>query len=124
MTSDGLGACSIKQEVDEKENRHVEQSQAKVNEQSCPVPQQGSQSQCREFLRREVGPAGYGAELPGFHVSTLFSVILHNLELPFCLRSSPLPPPQHLGNFFEDRFLWLTLYPVSPGFNALSLAGT
>ncbi|OWK03861.1 hypothetical protein Celaphus_00013867 [Cervus elaphus hippelaphus] len=29
MTSDGLGACSIKQEVDEKENRHVEQSQAK-----------------------------------------------------------------------------------------------
>ncbi|KAF4022905.1 hypothetical protein G4228_014400 [Cervus hanglu yarkandensis] len=30
MTSDGLGACSIKQEVDEKENRHVEQSQAKV----------------------------------------------------------------------------------------------
>ena len=42
MTSDGL-ACSIKQEVEEKENRHVEQSQTKVNEQSCPVPQQGSQ---------------------------------------------------------------------------------
>ncbi|KAB0348626.1 hypothetical protein FD754_013483 [Muntiacus muntjak] len=30
MTSDGLGACSIKQEVEEKENRHVEQSKAKV----------------------------------------------------------------------------------------------
>lgn len=31
MTSDGLGSCSIKQEVEEKENRHLEQSQAKVN---------------------------------------------------------------------------------------------
>uniref|UniRef100_A0A8C0I7Q8 Forkhead box protein M1 n=1 Tax=Balaenoptera musculus TaxID=9771 RepID=A0A8C0I7Q8_BALMU len=30
MTSDGLGSCSIKQEVEEKENRHLEQSQAKV----------------------------------------------------------------------------------------------
>ncbi|MBV99581.1 Forkhead box protein M1, partial [Eschrichtius robustus] len=29
MTSDGLGSCSIKQEVEEKENRHLEQSQAK-----------------------------------------------------------------------------------------------
>ncbi|XP_065798895.1 forkhead box protein M1 isoform X1 [Muntiacus reevesi] len=29
MTSDGLGACSIKQEVEEKENRHMEQSKAK-----------------------------------------------------------------------------------------------
>ncbi|XP_007469520.1 PREDICTED: forkhead box protein M1 isoform X3 [Lipotes vexillifer] len=30
MTSDGLGSCSIKQEAEEKENRHLEQSQAKV----------------------------------------------------------------------------------------------
>ncbi|XP_061274208.1 forkhead box protein M1 isoform X4 [Bos javanicus] len=30
MTSDGLGSCSIKQEVEEKENRHLEQSQAKI----------------------------------------------------------------------------------------------
>ncbi|XP_068826276.1 forkhead box protein M1 isoform X8 [Capricornis sumatraensis] len=30
MTSDGLGSCSIKQEVEEKENRHLDQSQAKV----------------------------------------------------------------------------------------------
>ncbi|XP_066866686.1 forkhead box protein M1 isoform X6 [Kogia breviceps] len=30
MTSDGLGSCSIKQEVEEKENRHLEQSQAKA----------------------------------------------------------------------------------------------
>ncbi|XP_072810307.1 forkhead box protein M1 isoform X1 [Vicugna pacos] len=29
MTSDGLGSCSIKQEMEEKENRHLEQSQAK-----------------------------------------------------------------------------------------------
>nr|XP_020750520.1 forkhead box protein M1 isoform X2 [Odocoileus virginianus texanus] len=29
MTSDGLASCSIKQEVEEKENRHLEQSQAK-----------------------------------------------------------------------------------------------
>ncbi|XP_057558871.1 forkhead box protein M1 isoform X2 [Hippopotamus amphibius kiboko] len=29
MTSDGLGSCSIKQEVEEKENRHLEQSLAK-----------------------------------------------------------------------------------------------
>lgn len=40
MTSDGLGSCSIKQEVEEKENRHLEQSQAKVNERSCPPPGQ------------------------------------------------------------------------------------
>ena len=57
-----------------------------------PVPHQGSQSQDREFLRREVDQVGCGEELPSFHVSTLFSVILHNLELPFCLGSSPLPP--------------------------------
>ncbi|XP_065742670.1 forkhead box protein M1 isoform X6 [Phocoena phocoena] len=30
MTSDGLGSCNIKQEAEEKENRHLEQSQAKV----------------------------------------------------------------------------------------------
>uniref|UniRef100_A0A8C6DYI7 Forkhead box protein M1 n=1 Tax=Moschus moschiferus TaxID=68415 RepID=A0A8C6DYI7_MOSMO len=30
MTSDGLGSCSIKQEVEEKENRQLEQSQSKV----------------------------------------------------------------------------------------------
>ncbi|XP_060161960.1 forkhead box protein M1 isoform X6 [Globicephala melas] len=30
MTSDGLGSCSIKQEAEEKENRHLERSQAKV----------------------------------------------------------------------------------------------
>ncbi|XP_065742666.1 forkhead box protein M1 isoform X3 [Phocoena phocoena] len=29
MTSDGLGSCNIKQEAEEKENRHLEQSQAK-----------------------------------------------------------------------------------------------
>nr|XP_030690565.1 forkhead box protein M1 isoform X1 [Globicephala melas]XP_030690566.1 forkhead box protein M1 isoform X1 [Globicephala melas] len=29
MTSDGLGSCSIKQEAEEKENRHLERSQAK-----------------------------------------------------------------------------------------------
>uniref|UniRef100_A0A8C9BZJ2 Forkhead box M1 n=1 Tax=Phocoena sinus TaxID=42100 RepID=A0A8C9BZJ2_PHOSS len=31
MTSDGLGSCNIKQEAEEKENRHLERSQAKVN---------------------------------------------------------------------------------------------
>ncbi|XP_010609852.1 forkhead box protein M1 isoform X1 [Fukomys damarensis] len=32
MSSDGLGSCSIKQEVEEKENCHLEQSQVKVEE--------------------------------------------------------------------------------------------
>ena len=35
MSSDGLGPCSIKQEMEEKENCHLEQNQAKVN---CFVP--------------------------------------------------------------------------------------
>ncbi|XP_008576088.1 PREDICTED: forkhead box protein M1 isoform X1 [Galeopterus variegatus] len=34
MSSDGLGSCSIKQEKEEKENRHLEQSQVKVEEPS------------------------------------------------------------------------------------------
>ncbi|XP_007935251.1 forkhead box protein M1 [Orycteropus afer afer] len=32
MTSDGLGSCDIKQEIEEKENRHLQQSQVKVEE--------------------------------------------------------------------------------------------
>ncbi|XP_037370438.1 forkhead box protein M1 isoform X2 [Talpa occidentalis] len=32
MSSDGLGSCSIKQEMEEKENQHLEQSQVKVEE--------------------------------------------------------------------------------------------
>ncbi|KAG8509127.1 Forkhead box protein M1 [Galemys pyrenaicus] len=32
MSSDGLGSCSIKQEVEEKENQHLEQNQVKVEE--------------------------------------------------------------------------------------------
>ncbi|XP_007117111.2 forkhead box protein M1 isoform X1 [Physeter macrocephalus] len=37
MTSDGLGSCSIKQEVEEKENRHLEQSQAKDAQAEGPL---------------------------------------------------------------------------------------
>nr|XP_058937313.1 forkhead box protein M1 isoform X2 [Kogia breviceps] len=37
MTSDGLGSCSIKQEVEEKENRHLEQSQAKNAQAEGPL---------------------------------------------------------------------------------------
>ena len=36
MTSDGLGSCSIKQEVEEKENLHLEQSQAKSPQVESP----------------------------------------------------------------------------------------
>ncbi|XP_004692903.1 PREDICTED: forkhead box protein M1 isoform X3 [Condylura cristata] len=32
MSSDGLGSCGVKQEVEEKENQHLEQSQVKVEE--------------------------------------------------------------------------------------------
>ncbi|XP_062050795.1 forkhead box protein M1 isoform X2 [Lepus europaeus] len=39
MTSDGLGSCSIKQEVEEKENCHLERSQVKAEE-----PSRGSTS--------------------------------------------------------------------------------
>lgn len=31
MSSDGLGRCSIKQELEEKENCHLEQNRVKVN---------------------------------------------------------------------------------------------
>jgi forkhead box protein M len=51
MSSDGLGSCSIKQEVEEKENCHLEQTKVKV---SCSSTCSGSQRQCREFLRREM----------------------------------------------------------------------
>ncbi|XP_054299591.1 forkhead box protein M1 isoform X6 [Pongo pygmaeus] len=36
MSSDGLGSCSIKQEMEEKENCHLEQRQVKVEEPSRP----------------------------------------------------------------------------------------
>ncbi|XP_022433012.1 forkhead box protein M1 isoform X2 [Delphinapterus leucas] len=37
MTSDGLGSCSIKQEAEEKENRHLERSQAKSAQVEGPL---------------------------------------------------------------------------------------
>lgn len=52
MSSDGLGSCSVKQEVEEKENCHLEQNQVKV---SLAATHQGSQRQDREFLGKMDG---------------------------------------------------------------------
>ncbi|XP_006891370.1 PREDICTED: forkhead box protein M1 isoform X2 [Elephantulus edwardii] len=45
MSSDGLGSCDIKQEMEEKENRHVEQNQVKVEEPPASTSWQDSMSE-------------------------------------------------------------------------------
>ncbi|KAM6214916.1 forkhead box protein M1 isoform 2-T2 [Rhynchocyon petersi] len=45
MSSDGLGSCDIKQEMEEKENRNLEQSQVKVEEHPASTSWQDSASE-------------------------------------------------------------------------------
>lgn len=82
MSSDGLGSCSIKRELEGKENQHVEPSQVKVNCHSL-----GTWEPCRGLLRREMDQGAYAAEFPTSGISIHLVQFCLTFELPFCLGS-------------------------------------
>lgn len=112
MGSDGGGSCRVKQEVEDKENRHLEQGQVKV---SCPVLHGGLRTRTHSLWEgtqiRWPGQEDFRvlATAPGFLRLRIMQ------ELPFCPGpaspacrgiASTADPPPFVSILEMRRSLW------------------